>query len=176
MSEHTHEIGPANLPFTKRGRKAQAEVHGRNRTGGTTANEDSSPSTSPTMTSMPSTGNTAIQSPSTQQVQAAAQQQRPSTHPQTFHSTSMIAPIPAIIHPSPQMNLSQERWDRMGVLFGSVRNHARNFEYPGPSVAALESVLIRLYLESPIGGGMVPPPVAMSGIEGLMEGMGEHGH
>lgn len=42
----------------------------------------------------------------------------------------------------------------MGVLFASVRQHARGFEYPGPSVAALESVLIRLYLESPLGGGM----------------------
>ena len=64
----------------------------------------------------------------------------------------------------------------MSVLFGSIRNHARNFEYPGPSVAALESVLIRLYLESPIGGGMAPPPVSMNGIDGLMDGMGEHGH
>lgn len=40
----------------------------------------------------------------------------------------------------------------MNVLFQGIRENARNFEYPAPSVAALESVLIRLYLESPMGG------------------------
>lgn len=49
---------------------------------------------------------------------------------------------------------SQERWDRLEVLFQSVRNNARGgYEYPGPSVVALESVLVRLYLESPMRGG-----------------------
>jgi hypothetical protein len=49
---------------------------------------------------------------------------------------------------------SHERWERLEVLFQSVRNNARGgYEYPGPSVAALESVLIRLYLESPMRGG-----------------------
>lgn len=45
----------------------------------------------------------------------------------------------------------------MSVLFDSIRTHARSIEYPGPSVAALESVLIRLYLESPVGGMGGPP-------------------
>lgn len=41
----------------------------------------------------------------------------------------------------------------MHVLFNSIRDNSRSgFEFPGPSVAALESVLIRLYLESPVGG------------------------
>jgi len=56
------------------------------------------------------------------------------------------------------------------VLFNSIREHARAYDYPGPSVAALESVLIRLYLESPMGmmgghglgglalHGIIPPP------------------
>jgi hypothetical protein len=49
---------------------------------------------------------------------------------------------------------SQDRWDRLEVLFQSVRNSARGgYEYPGPSVVALESVLVRLYLESPMRGG-----------------------
>lgn len=39
----------------------------------------------------------------------------------------------------------------MAVLFESVRNRSRTFNYPSPSVAALEAVLIRLYLESPLG-------------------------
>ena len=41
----------------------------------------------------------------------------------------------------------------MSVLYNAIRDHARSgFDYPGPSVAALESVLIRLYLESPVSG------------------------
>jgi hypothetical protein len=39
----------------------------------------------------------------------------------------------------------------MSTLFQTVREHARSFEYPAASVAALETVLIRLYLESPMG-------------------------
>jgi hypothetical protein len=39
----------------------------------------------------------------------------------------------------------------MATLFQTVREHARSFEYPPASVAALETVLIRLYLESPMG-------------------------
>jgi len=50
------------------------------------------------------------------------------------------------------------------VLFHSIRDHARGFEYPGPSVTALESILIRLYLESPVG--VSPGP--LSGYPGLM--------
>ena len=49
----------------------------------------------------------------------------------------------------------------MSVLFESIRTHGRAYEYPGPSVAALESVLIRLYLESPVGGGAAPPGMSM---------------
>ncbi len=53
-----------------------------------------------------------------------------------------------------QPDVSQDRWDRLDVLFQSIRGHARNgYEYPTPSIAALESVLIRLYLESPVRGG-----------------------
>ena len=49
----------------------------------------------------------------------------------------------------------------MSVLFESIRTHGRVYEYPGPSVAALESVLIRLYLESPVGGGAAPSGMPM---------------
>jgi len=46
--------------------------------------------------------------------------------------------------------MERERWDRMDVLYQSIRNNARQFEYPAASVAALESVLVRMYFESPI--------------------------
>jgi len=41
-------------------------------------------------------------------------------------------------------------WDRLSILFNSIRENARAYDYPGPTVVALESVLIRLYLESPV--------------------------
>ena len=85
---------------------------------------------------------------------------------------SMLAPLPAMGQtPPPSVELSQERWDRMGVLFQSIRDHARTFEFPAPSVAALESVLIRLYLESPIGGTIAPQASQMDGMHGGV-GMG----
>jgi hypothetical protein len=46
--------------------------------------------------------------------------------------------------------MERERWDRMDVLYQSIRNNARRFEYPAASVAALESVLVRMYFESPL--------------------------
>jgi hypothetical protein len=46
--------------------------------------------------------------------------------------------------------LERERWDRMDVLYQNIRNNARQFEYPAASVAALESVLVRMYFESPL--------------------------
>jgi len=49
----------------------------------------------------------------------------------------------------------------MSVLFNSIRTHAGAYEYPGPSVVALESVLIRLYLESPVGGVAGAPGIPM---------------
>ena len=45
--------------------------------------------------------------------------------------------------------MERERWDRMDVLYQSIRSNARQFEYPAASVAALESVLVRMYSESP---------------------------
>lgn len=56
-----------------------------------------------------------------------------------------------------QQAVGSDRWDNMNVLFTTIRDHARNFEYPSASVAALETVLIRLYLESPMGVGNPNP-------------------
>ena len=51
---------------------------------------------------------------------------------------------------SDRERMERERWDRMDVLYQSIRNNARQFEYPAASVAALESVLMRMYFESPM--------------------------
>jgi hypothetical protein len=54
--------------------------------------------------------------------------------------------------------MERERWERMDVLYQSIRNNANRFEYPAPSVAALESVLVRMYFESPISAPQHPQP------------------
>ena len=46
----------------------------------------------------------------------------------------------------------------MATLFHSIRDHARTYEYPAVSVAALETILIRLYLESPVNVGINAQP------------------
>lgn len=176
ISEHSHEIGPANFPFTKRGRKAQAEAAARNKGRAGGANEGSTSSATPASTS-PTTASMSAAGPSSSSGQnQVSLQPVPQGAPATFHSAiSMLAPLPQMQAPQPPLVLSQDRWDRMSVLFGSIRDHARTFEYPSASVAALESVLIRLYLESPVmgvasNGGMD----AMDGISmnGVNEGQG----
>lgn len=42
----------------------------------------------------------------------------------------------------------------MATLFHSIRDTARAFEYPAVSVAALETILVRLYLETPMNLGV----------------------
>lgn len=161
IAEHSHEIGLANLPFTKRGRRAQAEEAQQGRTRSSRAGgEDDSSDTNPQNMSIdsnavpgPSNGAPSAapspipqpsQSPSLQTFQTAMAMMGPQ-QPQQPQQT---IPISAI---DPQM-IAQDRWDRMGVLFQGIRENARSFEYPAPSIAALESILLRLYLESPING------------------------
>jgi hypothetical protein len=171
ISQHTHEIGLANLPFTKKGRKAASQEKDRVKknakatsdAGAANSNANANASTS----SSPSVASTTAS---------------PSAMPPQRHDlpspVSMLAPLPApygqpppipyppYLHPHPHpyagsiqphdlsISLAQDRWERMTVLFHSIREHARGFEYPGPSVVALESILIRLYLESPMGVGV----------------------
>ena len=54
--------------------------------------------------------------------------------------------------------IERERWVRMDVLYQSIRHNVNQFEYPAPSVAALESVLVRMYFESPISAPQNPQP------------------
>jgi hypothetical protein len=150
MSHHSHEIGPANLPFTRRGRKAavQQEKEKSKRYRNT--------------------------SPANPAPDGAA---GPSNASAYNSAVSMLAPLPPgqPHHPFGQSSqfgqpLPQEdRWDRMSVLYNAIRTHARGgFDYPGPSVAALESVLIRLYLESPVTEVLV-------GVNGAGGGVPSHG-
>ncbi|KAI9065862.1 hypothetical protein FKP32DRAFT_1590183 [Trametes sanguinea] len=186
ISEHSHEIGPANLPYTKRGRKAQAQMEartaserprGRPRKDRESETPSASPSSASFMDNMQA--QSPIAGPSTASASASMNQAMSSspevhTPQQTFQSAiSMLAPLPpAGQMQQPSVDVNQDRWDRMGVLFQSIRDHARTFEFPSPSVAALESVLIRLYLESPIGGGSAP---AGQPIDPMLGGTGMNG-
>ena len=170
----------ANLPFTRRGRRAAAQRDkDRSHKDGTPQDPMSASSTNDnTATEM---NDNTMGGPS------------PTIQPQSGNmfgsAVSMLAPLPgqvAYTHPTPQNygyppaqfgapmvhpTLSHDRWENMATLFHSIRDHARGFEYPSVSVAALETVLIRLYLESPVAlgtnmgasmqGGIVqsrPPP------------------
>jgi hypothetical protein len=63
----------------------------------------------------------------------------------------------------------------MSVLFHSIRDHARGFEYPMSSVVALESILIRLYLESPVAVGAPPPGMVSQHQNGNGQAQGPNG-
>jgi hypothetical protein len=183
VSQHSHEIGLVNLPFTRRGRRAQAAAKA--------AVAGSNPSVSPASPSQ-SGGSSLQPNHTTGQVGAAMRSQSEMAHafsssyphfpsmsmpiPQGFGAVTPLpatssapappsVPVPAPTpapHPFPvpspnqavatneRERMERERWDRMDVLYQSIRNNARQFEYPAASVAALESVLVRMYFESPI--------------------------
>lgn len=154
IQQHSHPIGLENLPYTRRGRKA-AVLAEKDRS----RNKSAAPAAAPDhQMAVASTSNASNQPATTT---TAAQPVN------TFSSAvSMLAPLPGQgFAPTPQAQTftfpasadytvhspNQDRWDNMSTLFQTVREHARTYTYPPASVAALETVLIRLYLESPIG-------------------------
>ncbi|KAG6380998.1 hypothetical protein JVT61DRAFT_5393 [Boletus reticuloceps] len=172
VAEHSHPIGLANLPFTRRGRRAAVEAEKakskRNAQAVVPAATEASTSSS-----------------------AVVAAQTPQPHVTAFPSNAPVAHLPhpfphypgqpGVNAPYPQMvpttSAQNEQWERMTVLFNSVREHARAYDYPAPSVVALETVLVRLYLESPMGmmggpglgalgtsmHGIIPPPQQQQG-------------
>ena len=182
VSQHSHDIGLVNLPFTRRGRRAQAASKGA-----VAGSNSSVPPPSPSQS-----GRSCLQpNQSTGQVGTSMRTQTEITHtfsssyphfpsmsmpiPQGFGAATPLpatssapappVPVPAttpVPHPFPvpspnqvvatneRERMERERWERMDVLYQNIRNNARQFEYPVASVAALESVLVRMYFESPI--------------------------
>jgi len=154
ISQHSHEIGLANLPFTRRGRKAvvqQEKERGRNKSVVNTTDQEhqiASSSNPPSAIGVPANQlGVASYTSAVSMIAPLPGQTYPNPQPYGFQPT--MHTYPAV---QPQQNPpGQERWDNMSTLFQTVREHARSFEYPPASVAALETVLIRLYLESPMG-------------------------
>ncbi|KAF9527724.1 hypothetical protein CPB83DRAFT_894909 [Crepidotus variabilis] len=174
ISQHSHSIGPENLPYTRKGRKAAAAAdkdRGRSRTA--TSMQSVEP---PQMTVDPAP-DPSVSHPQQPPIHAPGQ-----TVPFTA-AVAMLAPLPGQPNTQPPNYEfppgagygtevpNQERWDNMGTLFQAVRDHARTTHYPPASVAALETVLIRLYLESPIGNAPLhmairPPPLNGNAVPG----------
>lgn len=178
MSQHSHEVGLANLPFTRRGRKAATTEEKERSRKHFRPQDDASNTLSPTPAPDPQNAPAPLPPPPIQNhapvhnhnaIAGPSNIQQPAaTYPA---AVSALAPLPSQSSYQPQQATyqqptpqpypphthvdpnatRQDRWDNMSTLFNSVREHARNFAYPAVSVAALETILIRLYLESPVG-------------------------
>jgi hypothetical protein len=78
--------------------------------------------------------------------------------PQILHATQLLqlqafTPFPPLEGTSSAVSQPEnpaERWERLDALFQSVRDAARTFTFPMASISALEAVLLRLYLDSPV--------------------------
>jgi hypothetical protein len=167
ISQHSHEVGMANLPYTRRGRKAavqQEKDRGRKSVVASDAEHQA-------MTSSISVGAQPQSNHSVSSFNSAVSMLAPL--PQAFPQPQ-AAPQPYNYQASPQYapvhagssSLPNERWDNMATLFQTIREHARVFEYPPASVAALETIVIRLYLESPMGVTQNMAPINQNGIRG----------
>jgi hypothetical protein len=166
ISQHSHEVGVANLPYTRRGRKAAVQ-HEKDRGGKSVVASDAEHQA---MTSSLSVGaqpqsNHSVSSYSSAVSMLAPLPQafpQPQTAPQPYNYQA--GPHYAPVHSA--SSLPHERWDNMATLFQTIREHARVFEYPPASVAALETIVIRLYLESPMGVTQSMAPMNQNGIRG----------
>ncbi|KAJ7596667.1 hypothetical protein C8J56DRAFT_850201 [Mycena floridula] len=175
-SQHSHEIGLANLPFTRRGRKAAVEQDKERTRKQPKFDDEPLPDMPPEPVMVnaiagPSHPQAAVIQPQQQQMnqhyspavmianpqpqpqpvyqqqQQQPQQQQPQQMQNHFGYTQHQAQ-----GQFPSVDSPMERWNRMGTIFNSVHLNSRTFEYPAASVAALEACLLRLYLETPVPG------------------------
>lgn len=179
IAQHSHEIGLANLPFTRRGRKQAVQNEksmARNKSVPASDQDMNGSTAGAAATSNQHTFSSSVSLLAPLPGQAYAP---PAPQPYGFANAIHSFPPnpPPAVQPQQTMgqtNLPHERWENMATLFQTVRDHARAFEYPAASVAALETVLIRLYLESPMGpagqnmGTMVQNSIAMN--QGRIQG------
>ncbi|PFH54862.1 hypothetical protein AMATHDRAFT_38092 [Amanita thiersii Skay4041] len=164
LSQHSHPIGPANLPFTRRGRKAQAILDKqRTRPNPSPLPPPPPPPPPPPLSHsesdppLPLPSSSPPPPPSLPETHSPSDSASPPIAPLQTQSTFQQHSSPSFVYSAPvsqpfisPQNLSHDRWENMSTLFHSVRENARAFDYPAVSIAALESILIRLYLESPM--------------------------
>lgn len=192
-AEHSHPIGEANLMFTKRGRKAIAEKSAakpvyHNMEATSPSNVDQQQAQSPPPQSTPSLPTPFPQQAPPQQVQVPApqvyqqpqqqqaqpiqpQQQQP--HPQPTFVPPQFA-LPQQPHQIPMQQV-QDRWENMSAIFTSVRETARGAMFDPAAVAALETLLLRMYFEAS-SGGLMGHHAAMGHMQQQHAGMGQMQH
>jgi hypothetical protein len=167
ISQHSHEVGMANLPYTRRGRKAAVQQEkDRSRKSVVASDAEHQAMTSPqSVGAQPPSNHNASSFNSAVSMLAPLPQTfpQPQTAPQPYNNYPLNLQY-APVHAAP--SLPHERWDNMATLFQTIREHARVFEYPPASVAALETIVIRLYLESPMGVAQNMAPMNQNGIRG----------
>ncbi|KAJ6504394.1 hypothetical protein DFH09DRAFT_1201540 [Mycena vulgaris] len=142
ISQHSHEIGLANLPFTRRGRKAavqQEKTKTRKQpklSHGSPASSDSQNAVASSSTNQtPEQFSNAISMLAPLPGQTAMYQQQPSVAQYGYPQSTV---------PTGSASLSNGRWDNMATLFDAT-------------------VLIRLYLESPVTMGAQPVALMQNG-------------
>jgi len=158
--QHSHAVGDANLPFTRRGRRMEAAKQ-KVKTQGfgeENANDDEElprlnavqTQATPRLQQQPTPQPVSVPVPVPVAAQAPAQAQAPAPAPAPAPATPVVQPRPVQVQQTGQ----QEVFDRLEVLFQNIRSNSRGgYEYPGASVVALETVLLRLYLEGPMRRG-----------------------
>ena len=163
ISQHSHEVGIANLPYTRRGRKAavqQEKDRGRKSVVASDA-EHQAMSSSLSVGAQPQSNQSVSSFNSAVSMLAPLPQAFP--QPQTTQQPFNYQAGPQYA-PAHAASALHERWENMATLFQTIREHARVFEYPAASVAALETIVIRLYLESPMGVTQSMAPMNQNGI------------
>ena len=156
----------ANLPYTRRGRKAAVQQEkDRGRKSVVASDAEHQTMASPLSVGAQPPSNHSVSSFNSAVSLLAPLPQafpQPQTAPQSYNYPLGLQYAP--VHSAPA--LPHERWDNMATLFQTIRDHARVFEYPPASVAALETIVIRLYLESPMGVTQSMTPMNQNGIRG----------
>ncbi|KZV74857.1 hypothetical protein PENSPDRAFT_674063 [Peniophora sp. CONT] len=177
ISQHSHEIGLANLPYTRRGRKdgANHKTNGLPQPPGLAPPPSQSPND---LNNAP--GPSAISPPSSATLTPGPSVPPPPEQPPMHfaptypHFPSMSMPPPpglggtapppppgipmphAALPPGERERLERERWERNGVMFDHIRALGRTgFPFNPLVIAALETTLVQGYL---VQQGLIPPP------------------
>lgn len=191
ISQHSHETGLANLPYTRKGRKEAAN----RKTNGMPLPPGMAPLPSQSPNDQQNTpGPSAISPPSSTTLTPGPSvpppaEQQPMHFAATYpHFPSMSMPPPpglggtapppppgipmphAALPPGERERLERERWERNGVMFDHIRALGRTgFPFNPLVIAALETTLVNLTNElmSPqvqgylVQQGLMPPPPGM---------------
>lgn len=137
--QHSHEIGEANLMFTKKGRRAAQEAEHPTSTKKKRKDEDRDHGANGVTSASNTTGTFTAHSAPLPNIYAQAQAQ---VQAQPAVQAPIVPEAPSVA--------AQERWDRLTNIFNMVRDGGRLIQYSEGNMATLETCLLRLYTEIPV--------------------------